>query len=72
MINVGTLSTSVSMNEGTLYDSDTESILSSISDFEIGQGKKKKTFSKLFGEVAKVCFIIRGGAKVCFISRGGS
>ncbi|XP_023342368.1 uncharacterized protein LOC111712082 isoform X3 [Eurytemora carolleeae] len=58
----GTLSTSVSMNEGTLYDSDTESILSSISDFEIGQGKKKKTFSKLFGEVAKVCFIIRGGS----------
>ena len=50
------------MNEGTLYDSDTESILSSISDFEIGQGKKKKTFSKLFGEVAKVCFLSWGGS----------
>ena len=52
----GTIS-SQSVHEGTSFDSDTESVVSSISDFEIGQGKKRKNFTKLLGGVAKVIVI---------------
>ena len=38
-------------------DSDTESVVSSVSDFEIGQGKKKKTISKFLGGISKVRFV---------------
>ena len=34
-------------------DSDTESIVSSMSDFEIGQGRKKQSIGRILGGVAK-------------------
>lgn len=50
----GTLSESQNLAaEGASFDSDTESVVSSVSDFEIGQCKKKRTLTKLFGGVAK-------------------
>lgn len=42
------------MVDGTSFDSDTESVLSSVSDFTIGEGKKRTTLKGLFGEVKKV------------------
>jgi len=48
----GTFSTP-SIAEGTSFDSDTESVLSSVSDFTIGEGKKRTTLKGLFGEVKK-------------------
>merc|ERR1711970_1110464 len=48
----GTLSNPSTFTEGTSYDSDTESIISSVSEFTIGQDKKK-TFNKLFTDITK-------------------
>ena len=49
----GTLSNPSTFTEGTSYDSDTESVISSVSEFQIGQDKKK-TFNKLFTDMTKV------------------
>jgi len=48
----GTLSNPSTFTEGTSYDSDTESVISSVSEFQIGQDKKK-TFNKLFTDMTK-------------------
>jgi len=48
----GTMSNPSTYTEGTSYDSDTESIISSVSEFTIGQDKKK-TFNKLFTDITK-------------------
>jgi len=61
----GTRSTSAT-TEATSFDSDTESVISSVSDFEIGQGKSKKnkTLNKLLGGVAKVSKSASKAAKI--------